>query len=135
MQEPSIFTRIINGEIPAQKIYEDDKVIAILDIHPMTPGHALVIPKVQIDSLWDLDDALYTYVMEIVKKVATRQQEVLNPNRVGMTLDGFSVPHAHVHVFPLYEGLESTLVKHIDRESRPVNSDELDDMAKKLHFS
>jgi len=135
MQEPSIFTRIINGEIPAQKIYEDDKVIVILDIHPMTPGHALVIPKVQIDSLWDLDDALYAYVMEVVKKVAARQQEVLSPKRVGITLDGFSVPHVHVHVFPLYEGLESTLVKHIDRESQPVNSDELDAMAKKLHFS
>lgn len=135
MQEPSVFTKIINGEILSHKVYEDERVIAFLDINPLTPGHTLVVPKAQIDNLWDLDDELYTYVMEIVKKVAARQQEVLGPKRVGMSLEGFAVPHAHVHVFPLYEGLETTVVKHVNRGPQQLDNEALADMAKKLYFS
>src|ERR1700752_4771420 len=98
--QDSIFTKIIRGEIPAEKIYEDDKTIAFLDIHPITPGHTLVVPKKQIDHLWDLPDEDYLALMQTAKKVANRQRQVLNPQRVGVHVVGVDVPHAHIHVFP-----------------------------------
>lgn len=134
MSEPSIFTRIINGEIPAHKIYEDDKVIAFLDINPITPGHTLVVPKIQIESLWDLDSDLYEYLMQIVHRVADRQREILRPNRVGLLLDGIGVPHAHVHVLTLEGGLESTVAEHHSAPTIDPNHDALAQMANRLKF-
>ncbi len=126
----SIFTKIIKGEIPSHKVYEDDTTLAFLDINPFSPGHTLVIPKVQIDHLWDVDDKNYHHLMDIVKKVAERQRQVLKPKRVGIVLEGFAVPHAHVHVFPMDEGLEAT-IEHMT----PKPSDaELAELAKKLAF-
>lgn len=98
--QDSIFTKIIKGEIPCHKIYEDEKVIAFLDIHPVQPGHTLVVPKVQIDHLWDLPDADYQAVMAVSKRVAQRIREVLKPVRVGVQVVGIDVPHAHVHLIP-----------------------------------
>lgn len=103
MQEPSIFTRIINGEIPAHKIYEDDRVIAILDVHPIFEGHTLVIPKTQIDHLWDLDDDNYEYLWSVAKKIAKRIQNEIQPIRVGVIVEGFGVPHTHIHLVPIYD--------------------------------
>lgn len=100
MAEPSIFTRIINGEIPCHKVYEDDKTLAFLDIHPIQPGHVLVVPKAQIDHIWDLPPDDYQALMNTAKKVARRICEVLRPARVGMQVVGIDVPHAHVHIFP-----------------------------------
>lgn len=134
MSQPSIFTRIINGEISADKIYEDDRVIAFLDINPITPGHTLVVPKQQIESLWDLDDEMYQYVMKIVNLVAKRQKEILNPNRVGFFLDGMAVPHAHVHVLPLQGGLESTIAEHLKRNQTEPDFVALSEMADRLRF-
>ena len=114
----SIFTKIINGEIPCHKIYEDDKVLAFLDISPYTYGHTLVIPKSQTDHLWDLNDELYLYVMKIAKKVAEQQREVLKPKRVGVVVEGFAVLHAHVHVFPMEGGLEYTLEHIVSKPSQ-----------------
>ena len=126
----SIFTKIIKGEIPAHKIYEDDKVIAFLDIAPYTAGHTLVVPKQEIDHLWDIDDERYHYLMKIVKLVAERQRQMLRPKRVGVVLEGFAVPHAHVHVFPMNEGLEATIEHKIPKPTNP----ELAKMAEKLRF-
>jgi histidine triad (HIT) family protein len=134
MQEPSIFTKIINGEIPSYKVYEDDRVIAILDINPVTEGHTLVIPKEQIDSLWNLDDDLYQYLMQVVKKVAYRHQEVLKPIRVGFSLDGFGVPHAHVHVFSLNEGFERAIMHHVEKGEQEPDHAALAAMAERLRF-
>lgn len=103
MQEPSIFTRIINGEIPCYKIYEDDRVIAFLDIHPINPGHTLVVPKLQIDHIWDLPDDDYDYLWKIVKKVGLRIREVMKCPRVGIQVEGMDVPHCHVKLVPIYE--------------------------------
>lgn len=128
--QDSIFTKIIKGEIPSHKVYEDDKVIAFLDIQPYTEGHTLVVPKVQIDHLWDLNDELYRHLMLVVKRVADRQREVFNPERVGVVLEGFAVPHAHVHVFPMNEGLEATIEHRIPAPS----ADQLASVAKKLYF-
>lgn len=104
MQEPSIFTRIINGEIPAHKIYEDDRVIAILDLHPMTEGHTLVVPKIQVNHIWDLEEDDYTYLWISVKKIGTHIQRIIGSPRVGISVEGFGVPHVHVHLIPIYHG-------------------------------
>jgi histidine triad (HIT) family protein len=128
--EPSIFTKIIRGEIPCQKIYEDDKVLAFLDIEPFTEGHTLVVPKEQIDHLWDLDDELYQHLMQVSKKVAARIREVFQPTRVAMLVEGFGVPHAHVHVLPVYEGLEATLTHKLPKQTNEA----LEAVAQRLAF-
>lgn len=98
MNEPSIFTRIVNGELPSHKVYEDEKTLAFLNIFPSVPGHVLVIPKTQVDHLDDLDDEAYQAVMNTVHKVMKRVKEVLQTQRVCVKVQGFDVPHAHVHV-------------------------------------
>jgi histidine triad (HIT) family protein len=116
MQEPSIFTRIINGEIPAHKIYEDDRVIAFLDLHPQTPGHTLVVPKVQVDPIWDLSNDDYLYLWEVVKKIGIHIQEVVGSPRIGISVEGFGVPHVHVHLVPIYHGNDLKKPQDLDAE-------------------
>ena len=96
----SLFTKIIKGEIPSHKIYEDDASYAFLDIHPVTPGHTLVIPKNQVEFLWDLPDDDYQQLMASVKKVAEHLRETLKVPYVGVQVIGVDVPHAHVHLIP-----------------------------------
>lgn len=98
--QDSIFTKIIKGEIPSHKIYEDDKTYAFLDIHPVQPGHTMVIPKRQVEFVWDMDDEDYLAVMATAKKVAVRLREALGCNYVGEAVVGTDVPHAHVHLIP-----------------------------------
>ena len=99
--QTSIFTKIINGEIPANKIYEDDKTLAFLDVHPSQPGHTLVIPKTEVNRLEDLSDEDYAAVMATVKKVMLRIVQVFGQEyRACLKVEGFVVPHAHVHVIP-----------------------------------
>ena len=98
--EDSIFTKIIKGEIPSHKVYEDEKTLAFLSIYPSVEGHTLVIPKVQVESLWDLQAQDYQAVMETTQKVARRLREVLVVERVGEKVIGLDVPHAHVHLVP-----------------------------------
>lgn len=93
----SIFSKIIAGEIPCYKIYEDEKTLAFLDIHPETPGHTLVIPKVEVDKLYDLGMEDYLAVMKTVKLLAKRMEKVLGA-RTLMKVIGTDVPHAHVHL-------------------------------------
>jgi histidine triad (HIT) family protein len=100
MSEPSIFSRIISGEIPSHKIYEDDKTFAFLDISPAAPGHTLVIPKTEVEFVWDMSDDDYQAVMATAKKVARRIREVLQVPYVGEAVVGVDVAHAHVHVVP-----------------------------------
>jgi histidine triad (HIT) family protein len=128
----SIFTKIIKGEIPAEKIYEDDQTIAFLDIHPLVPGHTLVVPKIQVDKFNDLPEKDYRALWQTVKKVADRIQHELDPTRVCIRVEGFDVPHTHVHVYPCnvaedFYGDEDRLAKEPDHEA-------LAEMAKKLAF-
>src|SRR5690349_18892417 len=102
--EESIFTKIINGEIPAEKVYEDDKTIAFLTIQPVREGHTLVVPKVQVDQYIDLPDDDYDAMWRTVKKVAARIREVTGKERVGIVIKGIDVPHAHVHLIPFNKG-------------------------------
>ncbi|GHA56544.1 HIT family protein [Pontibacter akesuensis] len=99
--EASIFTKIVNGEIPAYKIAEDDRYLAFLDVFPTTKGHTLVIPKQQIDYLFDLDDDLYLGLMAFSKKVAAAVEKAVPCKRIGVAVVGIEVPHAHVHLIPL----------------------------------
>ena len=127
--EPSIFTKIINGEIPCQKIYEDDKAIAFLDIHPNQPGHTLVVTKVQVDQYIDLSESDYNALWLTVKKVARHLKEVLGTDRVKIIVNGTDVPHVHVHLIPFNE------VKDIETETDPEpDFAELEKMAEKLRF-
>lgn len=130
--EPSIFTKIINREIPAHIIYEDGETLAFLDIRPASDGHALVVPKQQVDHFDDLDDDTYQAVMQTVKTVSQRIRNTLNPQRVGLVVFGFDVPHAHVHVIPLYQGNEIA-IKHIDPSQ--ASNEKLADVAAKLRDS
>lgn len=98
----SIFTQIVKGEIPCYKIYEDEKTMAFLDIAPEAPGHTLVIPKVEVDKVYDLDDENYTALMKTVKMLATHLDKVLG-ERTMIKIVGTDVPHTHVHLLPINE--------------------------------
>lgn len=99
----SIFTKIVNGDIPAHKVYEDDLTLAFLDIHPASEGHTLVIPKQQVEFIWDLAENDYQALMASVQKVGIRLREVMGKKYVGTMVVGTDVPHAHVHVVPFEE--------------------------------
>lgn len=129
MQEPSIFTRIISGEIPAYKIYEDDKIIAILDVRPLFDCHTLVIPKKQIDHIWDLDTDEYQNLWDTVKKIGNHIHKTIGSPRVGVVVEGFGVPHVHVHLVPIYQG--DDLKKRQDYDSE-INHESLAAVAAKL---
>lgn len=97
----SIFTRIINGEIPCYKVAEDDRFIAFLDIKPLKAGHTLVVPKQEVDYIFDLDDMTLADLTLFSKKVAEGIKRVVECKRIGMAVIGLEVPHAHVHLIPL----------------------------------
>jgi len=97
----SIFTKIVQGEIPSYKIAEDDRYYAFLDIHPLAEGHTLVIPKQEIDYLFDLDDDLLAGMMVFSKKVARAIEKVVSCKRIGVAVLGLEVPHAHIHLIPI----------------------------------
>ena len=98
---PSIFTKIIKGEIPCYKITEDEDYLAFLDINPNTKGHALCIPKVEVDKLFDLDQETYMGLMLFSRKIALALKKTIACDRIGMSVIGLEVPHAHVHLVPI----------------------------------
>jgi histidine triad (HIT) family protein len=132
MSEPSIFTRIINREIEGQILFQDAECFVILTHEPLTPGHLMVIPRQQIDHLWDIDDVLYQHLMLVAKKMAFKIREVYDYKRVGMVVEGFGVPHAHIHVFGLDQSFNSTIVEHVAKGNTAVSPEELKIEAQKL---
>jgi histidine triad (HIT) family protein len=99
----SIFTKIVNGEIPAYKIAEDENYLAFLDISPVAKGHTLVIPKKEVDYLFDLDDELYAGLQLFAKKVAVGLKKAITCQKVGVLVLGLEVPHAHIHLIPMQD--------------------------------
>jgi len=97
----SVFTKIVNGEIPSYKIAENDKFYAFLDIFPLAKGHTLVIPKEEVDYLFDIDDSVLAEMMVFAKKVAKALEQTIDCKRVGVAVLGLEVPHAHIHLVPL----------------------------------
>lgn len=101
----TLFTRIINGEIPCYKVAEDERYFAFLDINPLAKGHTLVVPKVEDDYIFNLDDETYAGLMLFAKKVAKAQRLAIPCKRIGVAVLGMEVPHVHVHLVPLqHEG-------------------------------
>ena len=127
----SIFTKIIKGEIPAYKVYEDELTLAFLDIHPLLEGHTLVIPKRQVEFVWDLPDEDYQAVMATAKKVALRLRDVLGTVYIGERIVGVDVPHAHVQLIPFNDAAD--LSRHQDM-STEADHGVLADLAAKLAF-
>lgn len=96
----TLFTKIIDGEIPAHHVWADDRCVAFLDIEPLTPGHVLVVPREEVDHWVDLPADLLAHVMQVAATIGRAQRTAFGSQRVGLIVQGFEVPHAHVHVFP-----------------------------------
>jgi histidine triad (HIT) family protein len=99
----SIFTKIVNGEIPCYKIAENNNFLAFLDVNPNAKGHTLCIPKQEVDKIFDLEDDMYLELMAFSKKIAIALEKTVDCKRIGMAVVGLEVPHAHVHLIPLNE--------------------------------
>jgi histidine triad (HIT) family protein len=99
----SVFTKIINGEIPCYKIAEDENYLAFLDVNPNAIGHTLCIPKQEINKIFDLDESAYLGLMQFSRKIAIALEKAVSCKRIGMAVIGLEVPHAHVHLIPLNE--------------------------------
>lgn len=124
----SIFSRIAAGEIPGRILWSDEICFALLDIRPLHPGHALVIPRAEIDHWLDLDAATVAHLTEVARVVGLAQQSVVECERIGLMIAGFEVPHTHVHVVPL---ASMANLDFANADSQPVAS-ELDAMAESL---
>lgn len=132
MTVQTIFSKIVSGEIPSHKIYEDELTLAFLDIYPIVEGHALVISKKQVEFVWDLEDEDYRAVMDTTKKVALRLREVLGAKYVGSRIVGTDVPHAHVQLLPFDDS--SVLARKQDMNAEP-DHETLAQLAQKLRLS
>ncbi|HUD10591.1 MAG TPA: HIT family protein [Candidatus Saccharimonadales bacterium] len=128
----SIFTKIIKGEIPSHKIYEDNKTFAFLDIHPIQPGHVLVVPKRQVEFVWDLSDEEYGALMATAKLVAQRIRSIFpDKSRVALLIEGLDVAHAHLKLFPFNTDTE---FRNLPDMSAEPDHNELAKVAKQLAF-
>ncbi len=116
-----IFCKIINGEIPAVKLWEDEKYFIFLDKSPINPGHTLVLPKKHTDYIFDLNDKEYAELMLKAKEVAKVLKKKLNCKRVGMAVEGFFVPHVHIHLVPENKGNELNPERAADMDVKELN--------------
>src|SRR6516225_1191691 len=116
---PSIFTRIIDGELPGRFVWKDDRAVAFLSIAPMMPGHTLVVPRKEVDHWIDLDPALAAHLFQVSQHIGKAQQLEWNPRRVGVLIVGEEVPHTHLHVVPINEPNELTFA-HADPNPEPA---------------
>lgn len=112
----SIFTKIINGEIPAYRITEDENFLAFLDVNPNAKGHTLCIPKQEVNKIFDIEEDLYSGLMKFSRKIAIALEKTVPCKRVGMSVIGLEVPHAHVHLIPLNEMDEMRFVNKVKLE-------------------
>ena len=123
----SLFTRIVEGEISSHKLAEDERYLAFLDVRPIRPGHALVIPKREVDYLFDLDDETLGGILCFARPVAKAIEQIVPCKRIGVTVVGLEVPHAHVHLVPIDR------VSDIDfSNARPAADNELAELAGKI---
>lgn len=125
---PSIFTKILAGDIPGRIIWRDEVCFAMLDIRPLHPGHVLVIPNAEVDQWVDLDQGTTEHLMAVARTIGLAQRSVVPCERIGLMIAGFEVPHTHVHVVPL-ESMANLDFRNAD--TRPL-ADELDAIAEQL---
>ena len=124
----SIFTKIINGEVPCYKIAETENFFAFLDINPNTKGHTLCVPKIEVDNFLDLEIKLYDKLMSFSRDVALAIKEVVPCKRIGMSLIGLEVPHVHVHLIPISNMKDMQFIKKIK-----LNHNQFDSLAKEIN--
>ena len=121
---PSIFSKIVSGDIPAFKVDEDKNYVAFLDIFPLAKGHVLVIPKKETDYIFDLDSEEYLGLFNFAKKVAKAMDKVISCERIGVAVIGLEVPHAHIHLLPLHDvsdiNFERPKLKFPDSEMKEI---------------
>jgi histidine triad (HIT) family protein len=125
---PTIFTRIINGEIPGRFVWRDEQVVAFLTIEPMAPGHTLVVPRAEIDQWIDLPDELHAHLWSVAKTIGRAIEQAFSPRRVGVIIAGDEVPHAHVHVV----GFDSVAQLSFAGVDRNASAESLDAAADKI---
>jgi len=124
----TIFSKIISGEIPCHKVAEDEKCLAFLDIRPIVYGHTLVVPKIEVDYIFDLEDDVYTHLHLFAKKVARVLDQEMDCLRIGVMVAGLEVPHAHIHLIPMNAISDLSFTNE-----RPVfSSEEMTELAKRL---
>ncbi len=124
----SIFSKIIAGQIPCYKIAEDDRFFAFLDINPLVKGHTLVVPKQEVDYIFDLDDETLSDMILFAKKVAASIQAAIPCQRVGLSVIGLEVPHAHIHLIPINK--ESDM--YFGKEKLTLSKEEFEETARKI---
>ena len=123
----SIFTKIVSGEIPAYKITEDENYLAFLDVNPNAKGHTLCIPKKEIDKIFDMEEEEYLGLMKFSRKVSKALEKTVSCKRIGMSVIGLEVPHAHVHLIPLNEMDEIRFQNKVK-----LNKEEFEELAAKI---
>ena len=129
--EDSVFTKIIKGELPCHKVYEDAKTFVFMSINPIQPGQVVAVPKNQVDTVWNLDDADYQALMATGKKVARKMKEVFPEKGIALHIEGLEVAHAHLKIFPFSNHEEFS--HHPDMSAEP-NHTELAEIAAKLRL-
>lgn len=127
----SIFTRIIHGEIPCHRVGENDRYLAFLDIAPLKPGHTLVVPKVEVDKFFELPPDILAGIMPFAQEVAGRIARAVPCDRVGVSVIGLEVPHAHVHLIPIDHAQDM----EFSRPKLKVTPEELADMAERIRMA
>ena len=120
---PSVFTMIINRDLPGRFVYEDDRVVAFLTIEPMTPGHTLVVPRAEVDKWQDVEPDLFNHVMAVSQRIGKAVCAAFGADRAGVIIAGLEVPHLHVHVFPAFN-LADFGFAHVDRNPSPESLDQ-----------
>jgi histidine triad (HIT) family protein len=123
----TVFTRIINGELPGRFVYTDDLVVAFLSIAPVTPGHALVVPRAEIDQWTDAPEELLQHCLSVARRIGNAAKEAFGAPRAGLVIAGLEVPHLHVHVFPAW-----TMENFDFGRAKPADDAELDSAAGRL---
>lgn len=123
----TLFSKIINGEIPCYKIAENEHCFAFLDINPNAKGHTLCVPKIEVDKFFDLDEQTYLQLVSFARKVAQAIEKAIPCNRVGMAVVGLEIPHSHIHLIPINEMEEMTFNKKIK-----LSEEEFKEIANKI---
>jgi histidine triad (HIT) family protein len=124
----TIFTRIVNGEIPCYKVAEDDQYLAFLDINPLQEGHTLIIPKMEVNYIFDVEDNLHAGLWNFAKRVAKAIEQVVPCQRIGVTVIGLEVPHAHIHLIPL----KSMFDMDFSKPKKTFTPEEFQETARKI---